>query len=391
MEHVGATYGCGRAMWEYEPNESRFGSTMALMLLPYWSNGCIGSMEGLLFESSTTTPYHFINQSELSVQPSDPQANLDYSVGPNVILGVQHLQLLGVRYYMASDPGLQAQAAADPSLRLIAKTGPWTTGPLGGPTITTTWKIYQVLDSPLVAPLRFEPAVERGIGAGQSSWLRPAEQWYNQPSRWGVELAQSGPASWPRVPIGDSNPPRRRVASTRVSSVSISDDQVRFHVSRVGVPVLVKVSYFPNWHVAGASGPYRVTPNLMVVVPTAHDVVLTYGMSPAEWTGDLLTLGGLVLLAVGGVAAMLRPRRRLSAGGVGSVGVVSVAAPAPPPPAGGFGGPADAAGGGGAGGASGADGLPKPVREWQPPTWSPPDAARDSEPDSGSEEGWQEP
>ena len=40
------------------------------MLLPYWTNGCIDSMEGLLFESSTTTPYHFINQAELSAAPS---------------------------------------------------------------------------------------------------------------------------------------------------------------------------------------------------------------------------------------------------------------------------------------------------------------------------------
>ena len=42
---------------------------MALMLLPYWTDGCIGSMEGLYFESSATTPYHFLNQSELSEAP----------------------------------------------------------------------------------------------------------------------------------------------------------------------------------------------------------------------------------------------------------------------------------------------------------------------------------
>ena len=72
MERVGATHGCGQAMWQYDPSLNRFGTTMALMLLPYWSDGCIGSMEGLLFESSATTPYHFLNQAELSVSPSDP-------------------------------------------------------------------------------------------------------------------------------------------------------------------------------------------------------------------------------------------------------------------------------------------------------------------------------
>ena len=66
MNQVGKTNGCGRAMWEYEPEDDRFGTPMALMLLPYWTHGCIGSMEGLFFESSATTPYHFLNQSELS-------------------------------------------------------------------------------------------------------------------------------------------------------------------------------------------------------------------------------------------------------------------------------------------------------------------------------------
>ncbi len=298
MEHVGATDGCGQAMWEYEPSLNRFGTTMALMLLPYWSNGCIGSMEGLLFESSATTPYHFINQSELSVQPSEPMAGclelnppvwcLHYTP-TNVAAGVQHLQLLGVRYFMASSPEVQAAAAADPSLKLVATTGPWTST-WGGPTTTTTWKIYQVLDSPLVTPLANDPAVETGIGPSQSQWLPSSQSWYNHPARWKVELAQSGPAGWPRVTIGDTHPPVRRVAKTTVTQVYEGDNTVRFHVSRLGTPVLVKVSYFPNWHASGATGPYRVTPNLMVVVPTAHNVVLTYGASrPTDWTGDLLS------------------------------------------------------------------------------------------------------
>ncbi|MCI3949440.1 MAG: hypothetical protein K0R11_1374 [Acidimicrobiales bacterium] len=56
MSGVGRTAGCGRAMWEYEPELDRYGTPMALMLLPYWTDGCIGSMEGLYFEASATTP-----------------------------------------------------------------------------------------------------------------------------------------------------------------------------------------------------------------------------------------------------------------------------------------------------------------------------------------------
>ena len=75
-----------------------------------------------------------------------------------------------------------------------------------------------------------------------------------------------------------------------------TDSSLSFHVSRVGTPVLVKVSYFPNWHASGADGPWRVTPNLMVVVPTSHDVTLSYGASTADYLGLVATLIGLVAL-----------------------------------------------------------------------------------------------
>ena len=48
------------------------------MLLPYFTDGCIGSQEGLYFESSTTVPYHFLMQAELSAQGSTPQRDLPY-------------------------------------------------------------------------------------------------------------------------------------------------------------------------------------------------------------------------------------------------------------------------------------------------------------------------
>ncbi|HZQ26791.1 MAG TPA: hypothetical protein VFA94_03730, partial [Acidimicrobiales bacterium] len=69
MTTVGKERGCGRAMWEYEPELDRLGTPMALMLLPYWTHDCIQSMEGLFFESAASTPYHFLNQSELSARP----------------------------------------------------------------------------------------------------------------------------------------------------------------------------------------------------------------------------------------------------------------------------------------------------------------------------------
>jgi hypothetical protein len=357
MADVGRRYGCGRAMWEYNQNLNRFGTPESLMLLPYWTNRCIDSMEGLLFESSATTPYHFLNQAELSVAPSDPMRGLPYGT-LDVPLGVQHLQLLGVRYFMASSPQVQAEANADPSLKLIATSGPWHSS-YGSQVITTTWDIYLVEDAPLVSGLSFLPAVMTGVSPQQSSWLRPSVSWYESPADWGVELAQSGPADWPRAtrvagappagsatvgggareltlpelafpatpatdqshanpPITDSAPaylkvPVVRVPQAQVRDIRSSDQSLSFTVDRVGTPVLVRTSYFPNWQVQGAAGPWRVTPNLMVVVPNAHHVVVTYGTTTANRIGLVLSGVGLVVLVAAAALALWR-RRRASPG-----------------------------------------------------------------------------
>ena len=259
-------------------------------------------MEGLLFESSATTPYHFLNQAELSAGPSEPEVGLPYGA-LNVTLGVQHLQLLGVKYFMAETPQVEQEAAVDPCLQLVAKSGPWTYNYSGADT-TTTWQIYLVKDSPLVTPLANDPVVLSGVKPGPASWLGtashegPALSWYADPSKWNVELAQSGPSDWPRTPVSDVRPTVKHVGTTKVTSVTQTDSSISFHVSRVGTPVLVKVSYFPNWHASGADGPCRVTPNLMVVVPTSHDVTLSYGASSANYLGLLATLIGLVALVV---------------------------------------------------------------------------------------------
>lgn len=311
MRRVGRQDGCGRAMWEYSPDLNRFGTPESLMLLPYWTGGCIDSMEGLLFESSATTPYHFIDQAELSATPSDPMGGLPYT-GVDVPLGVEHLQLLGVRYFLASSPEVRQQAAADPSLRLVATAGPFTS-PYGSQLVTTTWDVFEVRDAPLVVPLAYEPAVLEGVGQAQSSWLPVSLAWYDDPAAWPVELAAGGPASWPRVrpaASGAASPPRVPVPATAVSAVRAEPESLRFHVSRIGTPVLVKVSFFPNWHARGAEGPFRVTPNLMVVVPTSHEVTLTYGATGAERLGDALTVAGVLALAGTAARPGLRARRR---------------------------------------------------------------------------------
>ena len=79
--------------------------------------------------------------------------------------------------------------------------------------------------------------------------------WYTDPSKWKVELAQSGPSDWPRTRVDDVHPTVKHGGDDEVSNVTQTDSSLSFHVSQVGTPVLVKVSYFPNWQASGPTAP----------------------------------------------------------------------------------------------------------------------------------------
>lgn len=302
MTKVSDRYGCGRAMWEYSASENRWGTPEALMLLPYWTDNCVDSMEGLLMESSPTTPYHYLDQSELSLAPSNPQVGLNY--GPlNVAEGVRHLQMLGVKYYMAFSPAIFAQAKKDPELKLIATTKAF-------PAPGAQWRIYLIKNSPMVQALSSTPNVVAHISS-QHNWLSANEKWWLTPRLQGVYAAETGPTSWPRASSVTSMTASSPLPAVTVSHVRVGLQDLSFHVSRVGVPMLVKISYYPRWHVSGATGPYRVSPNLMVVVPTSKDVALNYTSTSALSLGNAVS-DATVIVGLLVAYGALRRRKRAS-------------------------------------------------------------------------------
>ena len=87
--------------------------------------------------------------------------------------------------------------------------------------------------------------------------------------------------------------------------------EVSFTTTAVGVPHLVKVSYFPNWTVDGAEGVYRVAPSLMLVVPTQNEVTLQFKNRWVENLGMALTI--VTVLGLGGYAIVYRRRKKANA------------------------------------------------------------------------------
>ncbi len=277
MDDQAKEHGCGRLMWEYSSELTRYGTPMAPMLMPHWTDGCIGSMEGLYFESSTTTPFHFLIQSELSIAPSRAQRDLPYR-SFDIDSGVDHLQQFGVKYYAASSQTSIEQAQKHSSLTQIGISGPWT--------------IFKVENTQLVDQLDFEPAIFDDLK--HSDWLEPSVEVFQEGSQ-AVVRTIGGMESWQSLSL-EEKPEKIELSDVTISEISVNSNRIEFEVDRTGIPVIVKTSYFPNWQVEGAEGPWRATPNLMVVVPTEKEVVLDYGRSRVEIVSMLMTFIGLVLL-----------------------------------------------------------------------------------------------
>lgn len=305
------TLPAGRIMWEANNDMDKYGTPMALMLFPYWSDGH-PSMEGLLFESSLSTPFHFLNAAEMSDRPSNPIPGLPYS-GFDLDRGLAHMQLFNVRYYVTFTERATNEARLHPQYTEIARAAPWT--------------IFELPTSSLVDVAEFTPAVyeptdEVGVLERASLIFREDEElddffsgaveWHGQVETLDHWLVESGPDEWPRVeeglvgltataPLGSGG---------AVSEVVLEDDRISFQTTAIGVPHLVKVSFFPNWHVDGAEGPYRAAPAFMVVVPTESSVELTFQRRWYESGGFLLTL-----LAAAGIGVwLIRERRKVTGG-----------------------------------------------------------------------------
>ncbi|MEP6623439.1 MAG: hypothetical protein ABJC79_03280, partial [Acidimicrobiia bacterium] len=296
----------GRLLWEGGGSIDAYGTPLALMLLPYWTHGRIQSFEGLYYESAASTPYVFMAIAPLSASgnASNPVRGLDYHDLGSFHDGVRALRALGGRYYAAHSAAAKAAADADTGLRRVATSKDFDGQAPEG------WSIYEVRNSALVAPLRNEPIVvaphadtqaacfgraaqlPKGTDPGPElgDWECVAAGWWNQPARLDRPLAADGPASWARATAARAaSVAVRPLPAVTVSHVHETDNAIRFRVSRPGVPVVVRTSYFPNWHATGAAGPWRLSPNLMVVVPNRHGVSLHFDRSGSEKIGGALS------------------------------------------------------------------------------------------------------
>lgn len=100
-----------------------------------------------------------------------------------------------------------------------------------------------------------------------------------------------------------------RTNSTPIVSQQFEEERILFETTAIGLPHIIKCTYFPNWKVRGADKVYMVSPCFMLVYPTESKVELYYGYTLSDNAGRILTLVG-ILCALAGVWHKLSSGRR---------------------------------------------------------------------------------
>jgi hypothetical protein len=227
------------------------------------------------------------------------------------------MNVYGVDYYVSFTPEAAEKANETEGFTEIAVTDPFHIFELPETqlveTATHVPSVYQVPDRGILSSLAGSGTVTGEDGEPLPSFHDLSLEWYEDVENMDRWVVADGPEEWPRIEALEERADIELEApADAVSDIEIEDHRISFSTEAVGIPHLVKVSYFPNWSATGAEGPWRASPSLMVVLPTQEDVVLEFQDTWAETGGKILTLLGVAALVAVGVSWW---RRRVNSSG----------------------------------------------------------------------------
>lgn len=262
----------GRVMWEYRPEYDKYGTPRVLETIPMHTGH--PTFEGLLIESGLAGPFHFINQAETTQKPTTAIAGFEYPPF-DFAKGIKHLQASGAEYFVAYTEEIKKLANSNSDLTLLKNTG--------------AFNVYRVSDAPLVEPINNFTILSKN-----KDWLKKdSVPWYKngdlkKPIIFTTSLKEN--ELWQNLLSA------KRSEGQPVTNIWVTNDSVSFKAPVIGIPYVIKISYFPTWKVIGAKGPYLVSPAYMVVIPTQENVTLKFGYGFIDYVGYGLTLMGIPYL-----------------------------------------------------------------------------------------------
>ena len=269
----------GRIMWEPNSDLNKYGTPMVLMTIPLYTHHT--SMEGLYFDSSITTPFHFIAVSGLAERPSNPVGGLRY-INNQFEKGQEYLEELGVDYFISYTDSITNKSLESDKLTLLFSSGPFTVFDIKSDKV-------ELVDQKLV---RFEKTtfIERTV----SSILRNTEftnffdaSYINFDNLESQRIIEIGTSGYEQLETSSEE--------VKITNLKMTSETITFKTNKPNKLHIIKISYFPNWQIQNGSGPYRISPSFMAVVPFSENVELRFETTRVEKYSFYTSLFSLIL------------------------------------------------------------------------------------------------
>ena len=269
-----------RVVYEHSMKHNRFGTTRAFESLPLFSGR--STLEGVYMQSSPTAPFVFYIQSEISKQKSCPFPTYSCSK-TNINSGLKHLQMFNVKHIIAVSEEVKTELRD--KARLVFN--------------ISNYEIFEIDETGYVSVPDYWPQIMESKNRDLISYL-----WFLKDEKVPIAIVN-------RIKQEDTKyfVENEKEITRKCNVVSnLKHEEINFRTDCVGLPHIIKVSYFPNWKVKGAENVYYVTPSFMLVFPTSKNVKLYYGNTFADVFGLLITLLGIVIVAL---SLVLRKNKKI--------------------------------------------------------------------------------
>jgi len=269
-----------RVVYEHSMIHQRAGTVRAFEALPLFSGR--STLEGVYIQGSLSVPFIFYIQSEISQKASMPIPDYNYSRF-NLKRAAEHLRLFNVRDFVAVEPETKAALKKDPQFEFRYCSGPY--------------EVYELLTNTnrYVETVRFKPVL-----AKTKNWRRLSYRWFrlsdlSVPMVFEDNIKEENLSRFHQINELDMKQlPKEHLDTFPPLKELVKEDEVLIDGAHRDRPLLIKISYHPNWKVEGADRIYLVSPAFMLVYPNSSHVLLYYGRSWPDYVGYLMT--GLALL-----------------------------------------------------------------------------------------------
>jgi hypothetical protein len=291
----------GRINVEYSATYNSMGTPRLFEVSPVFSDRSV--MEALLLESSVTFPYLYYLQKEVSEDSWWPGFALKMPKR-NLTMAADDLRLYNVKTYAVVSDTVKKEIADNPRYKLI-KT-------------INQFQIYSLNDdSQYVEPVKKEPvlvvtddwckysfdwmiseykdvpvAFAESVGDYELSHFKIIllDKNINLPQTQGLRIYKSDQ-------LNEALAAAQPIAGCTVSMESFANEEFSAKTDCIGKPVIVKVSYFPNWAADGAGKMYLAAPSIMLTFPERTDLKFYYGATWSDYAGTIMTILGLLIVA----------------------------------------------------------------------------------------------